>query len=172
MQRRAPLASALPLVALAALATLGACGQITRLSDDYTFTDDAGAGATPSDAAADRVTATDSAVEGGGGDGGPKCSAQQQSDTAKVLENAGATTSFPPTVCQTCLQAQCCTEIVDCSKASGGSNCKDQLSCVIKCQEKGVGERAACVNACNAVSLVNALVSCSNACPGNPCKLR
>ncbi len=172
MQRRSWSTKALvSLAALAALAGLGACGQITGLSDDYTFTDDAGAAVSRAAAGDHAAPGADGAADGAGDSCG-RCSPTQQSDAAKVLEQAGATTSSPPPLCQACLQAQCCTELVDCGKASGGSNCKDLLNCVVKCQEKGVGERATCVNGCNAVNLVNALVGCSNQCVGTPCKLR
>lgn len=123
----------------AALGIVG-CGQITGLSDDYTY--DLADGATSSDGAAgdaktDGGTSTDGAV-GTGDAGSPTC--KTQATAYLTTENAGSV------ACRTCVANNCCTGVNACSQLSA---CRNDLKCVLDCSTSDTG-RQSCVSKCQA----------------------
>jgi len=127
-------------VALAASAFAFAfgCGQITGLSDDYTFDLDASGvdagNPGPNDAGRD-VT-----------DAGPPetCSAQERAAAQAVYaQNAGEAV---PAACRSCLAQSCCEESAACGADEG---CAASMKCLFECQRRA--NPAQCSRECRAV---------------------
>jgi hypothetical protein len=122
---------------------VAACGQVTGLSDDYTYDLEAGA------AAADGATTDAAKADGATGDGATdagvdatnKCTTAQTVATAKKLNNGFNGTQL----CKTCLATSCCSDVDTCT-ANG--DCNHVLGCKLDCTEKQAAERNACFKMC------------------------
>jgi hypothetical protein len=137
-----PLRAAITAVfACASLASL-ACGQVSGLSDDYTF-DLVEAGAASSDAgdsgAADAAAALDSGAPVDAG------SAQCKAAASRDLANEGVGT----VACRTCAADKCCGLIEACLASSGGPGCRNTLKCALACSSENA--RTACLAKCDGV---------------------
>lgn len=135
LTRLAPLALATALV-------VGACGQVTGLSDDYTYDLEGGATA---DGASEGATTGDGAATGDGAsdaaaDATNKCTTAQTVNATKKLQNYNGTV-----LCKTCLASGCCNDVDTCSN---NSDCSRVLSCKLDCTEKQLSERTQCFKAC------------------------
>lgn len=101
-----------------------ACGIVTGLNDDYTFTSGGGVDASASDGATD-----------GGADA---------ATPAEAGADAGAcalSTTVVPVACRTCLESACCTL----AACAGSATCSAYARCRIDCS--GVA-RETCVKQC------------------------
>jgi hypothetical protein len=113
------------------------CGQLTGLSDDYTF-DLTPAVEGGSDARTD--SPVDASPDGDGSDGAAACS------TAQVTVAAGRLSSFSGTpTCKACIAESCCNDVSACL---GASDCKRYFTCQLACTTQAAGERAKCFNNC------------------------
>ncbi len=125
-----------------AVVALVGCGQITGLSDTYTYGDDAS------------VTGDGGAGDGGNGSDGPSTTDAPTTDAKTDAPTAACLTDFQslglqdaPTDCKTCIVAHCCTDVTPCAK---DSSCKDIMSCIDGCQSKQSGsqEKRSCIQNC------------------------
>lgn len=149
---------------------VGACGQITGLSDDYTYDLGAADGAAseggadgPSDSSSDGVT-SDVVTPGDGGDSGPRCTDSQKN--VALASMAGMKND----VCKACLAALCCTAVQPCTTQAAG--CRVTLSCHLDCSEKGNPQQcfnAQCTNATEPT--FQSLRSCATAFCNKDCVL-
>jgi hypothetical protein len=131
-------------LALSLPAVLAACGTVTGLSDEYTFSDDASAdGGGAADAASTDAASVDSAVLDATS---TSCNANQAAALATELTS---TDGAPP--CKLCLQQQCCQPTLACLSGAAGSECKNRLECELKCTNKtSLPDRLQCVQQCEA----------------------
>lgn len=149
-------------VATTCIAFVGVgCGQVTGLSDDYTFdlADAAGSSdAAAGDAKADGAATGDGAT-GSGDSGSATCKAQ--ATAYLTTENAGSA------VCRTCVANNCCTGVNACSPSSA---CRNDLKCVLDCSTSDVG-RQACVSKCqaNQGNGFGAVLQCMQQSCASPC---
>jgi len=129
-------------LALPAVLAVAACGQVTGLSDDYTYDLEGGA-ATGDGGAADGAT-TDATTGDGATDAGAdatnKCSTNQTVKAAQKLQNYNGTQ-----LCKTCLAGSCCNDVDTCS---ANSDCNHVFSCKLDCTEKSLSERSQCFKSC------------------------
>ncbi|WP_146654349.1 hypothetical protein [Labilithrix luteola] len=137
-----------------------ACGQVTGLSDDYTFDLDGGDG-------------QGTTIGADGGDGGSDASSRDSGPLADASSkcqgptgtNAYNALSGGAPACQACLAAQCCSEVLSCY-AGGGSDCRSRFQCLLQCTDKPTAsERTACFNGCNPLrndSVSRAMSSCAD----------
>jgi hypothetical protein len=121
---------------------IAACGQVTGLSDDYTY--DLEGGAATADGGGDSAK-TDGPTGDGATDAGfdatNKCTTAQTLATSKKLNN-----NFNGTqLCKTCLATSCCNDVDTCTATQ---ECNRVLACKLDCTEKQPGERPACFKAC------------------------
>ena len=151
--RLANFGPALPVACLAGFAALvvgiGACGQVTGLSNDYLFDlqEDGGTALDASgDATAEGGSKTDAPADAPV-DTGPDaatCSfAQAQSTQLRMTQLNGASG------CKQCLASDCCTAVDSCLNVS---ECKRALSCRLDCTTMSGTDRHSCFNACNSNS--------------------
>lgn len=129
-------------VALVSALALAACGQVTGLSDDYTYDLEGGASA---DGAAGDATKSDGATEAGdaGVDATNKCTTAQTVAAAKKLNTGGLNGTQ---ICKSCLAASCCTDIDTCTT---NPDCTRTLGCKLDCTEKQPSERPGCFKSCS-----------------------
>jgi hypothetical protein len=125
-------------LALTACIPLAACGQVTGLSDDYTYDLEGGAaGATDGGAAEGAVT---DAKSGDSSDAATKCSPSQTTAASSRLAPSKGTA-----ICKSCLASSCCTDVTTCA-ANG--DCEQVLTCKLECTEKTGQDRTQCFRSC------------------------
>jgi hypothetical protein len=112
------------LAAAAGLVFVVACGEVTGLSDDYTF-DGGGEGASASGDASDGGTESGSTTDAG------SCGPIAADAAAHNPTILGASD-----VCRSCLSQKCCVEVVECSLAN---DCAKRLNCNAACTRSGGG---------------------------------
>ena len=122
-------------LALAVALLLGACGQITGLSDDYTFDLEAGAdGRPPTEGGiGPDGTAGDAMI-----DGGPRPDGEGGTVNCNETDQRLATTAMTGMrndMCKACLAQQCCSPVGACTKDV--AVCRVTLDCHLDCSEKG-----------------------------------
>ena len=148
---------------------VSACGQITGLSDDYTYDLGAPDGAISEGGAVD-ATSGDGSSSGDvvttndGGDSGLRCTDAQRSAAL------GSMTQMKNDTCKTCLATRCCTAVQACTAQTSG--CRVTLSCHLDCSEKGNPQQcfnAQCMNG-NEVTF-QAVRSCATSFCKNECVL-
>jgi hypothetical protein len=118
----------------------GGCGQLTGLSNDYTYDLAEGGDASKGDGAVDG--AADAADAADASDAG-KCSTSAANTTeAKLAQAVGSAT------CKSCLAYSCCTTVDTCVNTQ---SCKQHLFCVLDCTSiQAANDRASCLsNNCN-----------------------
>lgn len=120
-----------------AAVTASGCGQVTGLSDDYTF-DLADAAASSSVDAGDAGRDASAASDAGAGVDAGAC----QSSAATTLNNQGGTLQ-----CRTCLANGCCNQVEACWS---DSTCRNTLRCVLACSAENA--RAQCIAKCDGVN--------------------
>ena len=103
------------------------CGQITGLSDDYTFDLEDAAADGGRDGGGDAATSQDA---------GPAC----KSTATNYLNGEGTGSA----ACRTCVGTSCCVTVNACSQSS---ECRNDLKCVIACSSSD-GARQSCVAKC------------------------
>jgi hypothetical protein len=159
------------ILALPVLVAAAACGQVTGLSNDYTY--DLEGGASAADGATGDGATTDGTAGEGGDSGAPdatnKCS---QSDSFKAAQRLS---QFNGTqVCKTCLASSCCTDVDTCTS---NGDCDHVLSCELDCTEKPVGQRSECFKQCTVnggkpAVFTNGVLACASGACSNPCGLQ
>jgi Tfp pilus assembly protein PilW len=127
---------ALPLALGAPVALVaGGCGQLTGLSNDYTYDLSEGGDASSDgavDAAADAADASDAG----------KCSAAAAATTATKLAQTNGSA-----VCEACLASSCCTSVDSCVAVA---SCKSHFFCLLDCTSiQAANDRASCVKNCS-----------------------
>jgi hypothetical protein len=137
--------------AFALVVPLGACGQVTGLSEDYRFDQLADGGTLLPDSGQGSAPGTD----GGPGDanGGSKldvapdaretCASAARATATTELTNAGAE---PLSACTTCLATNCCASVGRCATSNV---CNDSMKCVYGCQNKQPNPKIQCLGGCS-----------------------
>ncbi len=152
-------------LALATALLVGACGQVTGLSDDYTY--DLEGGAT-GDGSSEGATTGDGAASGDGSsdaarDAANKCTTAQTLATTQTLQSYNGTT-----ICNTCLARACCTDVDTCSL---NQECDKVLGCKLDCTQGAPGDRAQCLKSCTSSGNPNSLFTTTvGACSGAACR--
>jgi hypothetical protein len=125
---------ALPLaLGVSAALVASGCGQLTGLSNDYTY-DLAEAGDASGDGAVDGAADAADASDAG------KCSAAAAATSAGKLAQAKGSA-----LCEACLANNCCTTVDSCI----ASSCKQHLFCVVGCTSiQAANDRTSCLNNC------------------------
>lgn len=112
---------------------VSACGQVTGLSDDYTYDLGAPDGATSEGGAVDAPigdgSSGDVMTTSDGGDSGLRCTDAQRSAALSSMAQMKNDT------CKACLATRCCTAVQACTTQSSG--CRMTLACHLDCGEKG-----------------------------------
>ncbi len=158
------LAPSAPLALVTAL-VVAACGQVTGLSDDYTY--DLEGGAQAADAASEGAATGDGATRDGASeataDAAHKCTATESLKTALTLKNYNGTT-----VCKTCLDTSCCTDVDTCAL---NAECSKVLGCKLDCTEQPTGDRSQCFKSCTTSGNPNTLFATTvGTCSASGCK--
>jgi hypothetical protein len=131
----------LAVVALPAALVIAACGQVTGLSDNYTYDLEGGATATDGggDGAKTDATTGDGATDAGV-DAANKCSAAQTLKATDKMSGFNGTD-----ICKACLATSCCTDVDTCSL---NQDCTRVFSCKLDCTDKAPAERTQCFKSC------------------------
>lgn len=152
-------------LALATALVVGACGQVTGLSDDYTY--DLEGGAT-GDGASDGATTADGAATGDGAsdaarDAANRCTTVQTLKATQTLANYNGTMT-----CNTCLARSCCTDVDTCSV---NQECDKALGCKLDCTQGPASDRTQCFKSCPGSGSPNSLFTTTvGACSASACK--
>lgn len=160
---KAAVAVVLPMV------LVSACGQITGLSDDYTYdlgaadsaTKEGGTDASASDgsSSADVVTTND-----GASDSGLRCTDTQRNAALASM------TQMKNDTCKACLATRCCTAVQACTAQTNG--CRVTLSCHLDCGEKGNPQQCFNTQCTNGTEVTfQAVRSCATSFCKNECVL-
>ena len=144
------------LPSLLGLAVVVGCGQVTGLSDDYTF-DLVDAATTSSTDAGDAGRDASTTVDAGGGVDAGAC----QATAGTTLNNQGGTLQ-----CRTCLANGCCSQVTACWN---DSTCRNTLRCVLACSAEN--QRAQCIAKCDGVNAptFSAMNRCTQQTCNGPC---
>lgn len=159
------LAPSAPLALVLAL-VVGACGQVTGLSDDYTY--DLEGGVRAADAASEGAATGDGATGGDGArdataDATNKCTATQSAKTTLTLENYNGTA-----VCKACLATSCCMAVDTCAL---NTECDKVLGCKLDCTQQPTADRTQCFKSCTTSGNPNSLYATTvGTCSASGCK--
>lgn len=139
------------------IAVVGACAQVTGLSDDYRFD----LPADGADAASTEDGGTEAGRDGSTGDsgGGERCTKNQQAQTQTTFAQSGG--DNVPLQCKSCLGQGCCDDI---KKCADNAQCVDSMKCVFGCQQKNGNAKTQCLSSCK-----NAFRDFVGACVASTC---
>ena len=130
---------------------VGACGQVTGLSDDYRFDQLEGGSITDGQSADGK---TDGTVGADGSSGGPRdatadakesCNTTQTVTAQEDLTNANAEIV---SACRNCLAGNCCLTVHHCATSN---DCDNSMKCVFGCQGKQGNAKTVCLAQCGDV---------------------
>lgn len=124
---------------VASLALVGACAQVTGLSDDYRYdlVDGSADASTANDASSADAARDGSATS----DGGERCSAAERAGAQTTIGRSGGDELTAQ--CRTCLATNCCDEVAECGRQS---DCAQSMECIFGCQRNG--NKGPCLNGC------------------------
>lgn len=145
------------------LLVVGACAQVTGLSDDYRYDlVEAGSDAAVTDGASRGEAGTDAGADTGSA--ADRCTAQEraQAQNAIVQANGDNLTA----TCRTCLATSCCDEIAACA---GDPSCEQSMECVFGCMKSG--NRSQCLGNCSNVFATQVGACVQRSCGAPTCQL-
>jgi hypothetical protein len=158
--------------AFALVVPLGACGQVTGLSDDYRFDQLADGGSLPDGESGDgqadgpKGDAPGTSPTDGAPDARESCTNPQQAVAQEQLTSAGGELLL---ACRNCLAANCCKSINVCAS---GNECDNSMKCVFNCQGHQGSAKLQCLNQCSA-AFENVVGACiASACDTPTCTLK
>jgi len=130
-----------------AMVALGACGQVTGLSDDFVYDLQEDGGSAAIDAKADTAATGDGAKTDAAMDGpvvtadAATCSPAQAGSTELRLTQFNGSMG-----CKSCLSDDCCMDVDNCLNTS---DCRKALQCRLDCTTLTGTDRHTCFQVCN-----------------------